>query len=227
LGRRAAGASPWRAHGGDGGQVEGGAGEGVSQLLLARLVRSASISELGRRYWRGRLGRRSTRGGGRWWPVKLAPGPEVLGGSLSRVLHGEGKVGSSSPVRMTTVVGERWRWRARAAAKEQRQGEQRGREERLLLGVATTGIRTGRCGAWATRGGREGRWHGRSNGNCHSAAGTVRTNDLPNARRHGRLERFDCRTGPGPIHCRNDFPIFKLPPNFEIQNEGHPDVQKY
>jgi hypothetical protein len=40
------------------------------------------------------------------------------------------------------------------------------------------GIRTGRCGAWATRGGREGRWQGRSGGNCHSAVGAVATDAL-------------------------------------------------
>jgi hypothetical protein len=37
---------------------------GVGRLSLAWLVRSASTSELGRCYWRGRQGRRSTKGGG-------------------------------------------------------------------------------------------------------------------------------------------------------------------
>jgi hypothetical protein len=113
LGRRVVGGSPWRARSGDGGRVEGCTGERVGRLSLARLV---STSELGRRYWRGRWGRRSTRGGGRrwlvkWrkrWSVKLAPGPEVLGASSSGVLRAEGKVGSSSSVRTTTMVGERW-----------------------------------------------------------------------------------------------------------------------
>jgi hypothetical protein len=35
---------------------------GVGRLSMAQLVRSASTSELGRCYWRGRWGRRSTRG---------------------------------------------------------------------------------------------------------------------------------------------------------------------
>jgi hypothetical protein len=35
---------------GDGGRAEGCDGEGVGRLLLAWLVRSASTSELGRRY---------------------------------------------------------------------------------------------------------------------------------------------------------------------------------
>jgi hypothetical protein len=39
---------------------------GVGRLSLARLVRLASTSELGRRYWRGRRGQGSTGGGGRW-----------------------------------------------------------------------------------------------------------------------------------------------------------------
>jgi hypothetical protein len=40
------------------------------------------------------------------------------------------------------------------------------------------GIRTGRCGAWTTRGGREGKWQGRSGGNCHSVVGAVMTDAL-------------------------------------------------
>jgi hypothetical protein len=47
LGRRAAGGSPKLGHDGDGGLAEGCTGEGVSQLSLGRLVRSASTSELG------------------------------------------------------------------------------------------------------------------------------------------------------------------------------------
>jgi hypothetical protein len=70
LGRRAVGGSLELGHDGDGGWAEGCAGEGVGRLSLARLVRSASTSELGRRYWRSRRGRRSTGGGGRWWPAK-------------------------------------------------------------------------------------------------------------------------------------------------------------
>jgi hypothetical protein len=70
LGRRAAGGSPELDCDGDGGQAEGCTGEGVGRRSLARLVRSASTSELGQRYWRGRWGRRSTGGGGRRWPVK-------------------------------------------------------------------------------------------------------------------------------------------------------------
>jgi hypothetical protein len=38
----------------------------VGRLSLSRLVRSTSTLELGRRHWRGRRGRRSTGGGGRW-----------------------------------------------------------------------------------------------------------------------------------------------------------------
>jgi hypothetical protein len=53
---------------------------------------------------------------------ELAPGPEVLGVSSSRVLRVEGRWGSGSPVR-TTVGREGWRWRARATAKEQRRAE--------------------------------------------------------------------------------------------------------
>jgi hypothetical protein len=65
LGRRAVGGSPWRAHGGDGDRWRGAPVRGVSRLSLARLVRSVSTSELMRRYWRGRRGRRSTGGDGR------------------------------------------------------------------------------------------------------------------------------------------------------------------
>jgi hypothetical protein len=43
-------------HDGDGGRSEGCADEGVDRLSLARLVRSASTSELGRRYGRGQRG---------------------------------------------------------------------------------------------------------------------------------------------------------------------------
>jgi hypothetical protein len=50
LGRRAAGGSPELGCDGDGGRAEGCAGEGVGRLSLARLVRSVSTSELGRRY---------------------------------------------------------------------------------------------------------------------------------------------------------------------------------
>jgi hypothetical protein len=68
LGRRAVGGSPWQAHGDDGGRAEGCTGEGVGQLLLARLV---STSELGRRYWWGRVDGRAPEaavdgGQGRW-----------------------------------------------------------------------------------------------------------------------------------------------------------------
>jgi hypothetical protein len=65
LGRRAAGGSAWRAHGGDGGRWRGASVRGVGRLSMAQLVRSASTSELERRYWRGRRGRRSTGGSGR------------------------------------------------------------------------------------------------------------------------------------------------------------------
>jgi hypothetical protein len=41
------------------------------------------------------------------------------------------------------------------------------------------------------------------------------------------LARRHCSDGSDPIHYRIDFLIFKLTPNFEIQHEGHPDVQKY
>jgi hypothetical protein len=54
LGRRTVGGSPWRARGDDGGRAKGCTGEGVGRLLLARLVRLVSTSELGRRYWWGR-----------------------------------------------------------------------------------------------------------------------------------------------------------------------------
>jgi hypothetical protein len=70
LGRRVVGGSSELGHDGDGGRSEGCAVEGVDRLSLARLVRSASTSELGRLYWRGQRGRRSTRGGDRWWPTK-------------------------------------------------------------------------------------------------------------------------------------------------------------
>jgi hypothetical protein len=95
------GGSPELGRDGDGDQAEGCADEGVGRLSLARLVRSVSTSELGRRYWRGRR-----------WPVKhqrrrstvageaeeaaagdeLAPGPEVHSASSSGVLRGEEKV---------------------------------------------------------------------------------------------------------------------------------------
>jgi hypothetical protein len=65
LGRRAVGGSPWRACGSDVDRAEGYAGEVVGRLWLARLVRMESNPELGRRYWWGRWGWRSTRGGGR------------------------------------------------------------------------------------------------------------------------------------------------------------------
>jgi hypothetical protein len=42
------GGSPELSRNGDGGRAEGCAGEGVDRLSLARLVRSASTSELGR-----------------------------------------------------------------------------------------------------------------------------------------------------------------------------------
>jgi hypothetical protein len=64
------GGSPELGCDGDGGRAEGCAGEGVDRLSLARLVRSASTSKLGRHYWWGQRGQRSNRGGGRWWPVK-------------------------------------------------------------------------------------------------------------------------------------------------------------
>jgi hypothetical protein len=70
LGRRVAGGSTELGCDGDGGRAEGCTGEGVSRLPLARLVRSASTSELERRYWRGRRDQRSTGDGDRWWPVK-------------------------------------------------------------------------------------------------------------------------------------------------------------
>jgi hypothetical protein len=70
LGRRVAGGSTELGCDGDGGRAEGCAGEGVGRLPLARLVRSASTSELERRYWRGRRDQRSIRDGGRRWPVK-------------------------------------------------------------------------------------------------------------------------------------------------------------
>jgi hypothetical protein len=70
LGRRVAGRSTELSCDGDGGRADRCIGEGVSRLSLAQLVRSASISELGRPYWRGQRGWRSTGGGGRWWPVK-------------------------------------------------------------------------------------------------------------------------------------------------------------
>jgi hypothetical protein len=54
---------------GDGDRAEGCAGEGVGRLSLTRLVRTVSTSELRGRYWQGQRGRRSTRGGGRRWPV--------------------------------------------------------------------------------------------------------------------------------------------------------------
>jgi hypothetical protein len=50
LGRRVAGGSPWWAPGGDDDRAEWCAGEVVGRLLLARLVRFESTSELGRRY---------------------------------------------------------------------------------------------------------------------------------------------------------------------------------
>jgi hypothetical protein len=37
---------------------------------IDHLAKPHSTSKLGRRYWRGRWGRRSTGGGGRRWPVK-------------------------------------------------------------------------------------------------------------------------------------------------------------
>jgi hypothetical protein len=70
LGRRVTGDSPWRAHGGDGGQWRGAPMRRVGRLSLAWLVRSVSTSELRRRYWWGQRGWRSTGGGGRRWPVK-------------------------------------------------------------------------------------------------------------------------------------------------------------
>jgi hypothetical protein len=51
-----------------GGRPEGYAGEVVGRRWLSRLVRMENNLELGRRYWWGRWGWRSTRGGGRWWP---------------------------------------------------------------------------------------------------------------------------------------------------------------
>jgi hypothetical protein len=68
LGRRAVGGSPWWACGGDVDRAEGYAGEVVGRRWLARLVRMESNPELGRCYWWGRWGWRSTRGGGRRWP---------------------------------------------------------------------------------------------------------------------------------------------------------------
>jgi hypothetical protein len=50
LGRRAAGGSPWWAHGGDDNRAEGCAGEVVGRLWLARLVNLESTFEIGRRY---------------------------------------------------------------------------------------------------------------------------------------------------------------------------------
>jgi hypothetical protein len=64
------GGSPELGRDGDDGRAEGCTGEGVDRLSLTRLVRLVSTSELRRRYWRGRWGRRSTGGGGRRWPVK-------------------------------------------------------------------------------------------------------------------------------------------------------------
>jgi hypothetical protein len=64
------GGSPELGRDNDGDRAEGCTGEGVGRLSLARLVRSVSTSELGRHYWQGWRGRRSTAGGGRWWPVK-------------------------------------------------------------------------------------------------------------------------------------------------------------
>jgi hypothetical protein len=51
-----------------GGRPEGYAGEVVDRCWLSQLVRMESNLELGRRYWWGRWGWRSTRGGSRWWP---------------------------------------------------------------------------------------------------------------------------------------------------------------
>jgi hypothetical protein len=70
LGWRAARGSPELSRDSDGGRAEGCTNEGVDRLSLARLVMSVSTSKLGRCYWRGRRGRRSTGGDGRGWLVK-------------------------------------------------------------------------------------------------------------------------------------------------------------
>jgi hypothetical protein len=50
LGRRAAGGSPWWAHGGDDDRAKGCTGEVVGWLWLARLLRLESTFEIGRHY---------------------------------------------------------------------------------------------------------------------------------------------------------------------------------
>jgi hypothetical protein len=59
-------------------------------------------------------------------------------------------------------------------------GEASGEEEKEDCTSAwqLPGIRTGQCDAWATRGGREGRWHGRSGRNCHSMVSVITTDAL-------------------------------------------------
>jgi hypothetical protein len=88
--RRAAGGSPWRAHSGDGNLAEGFVGEGVGRLSLAWLVRLESTSELRRCYGWGRWGRRSTRGGGRWWSGKSGDGEVERSGGSSTTTVGRG-----------------------------------------------------------------------------------------------------------------------------------------
>jgi hypothetical protein len=65
-------------------------------------------------------------------------------------------------------------------------------------------------------------------GNCNSAAGGHDRSLSEHAPGAVSLICQYCSTGSGPIRCTVlFFQLFKLCSNFKIQNEDHPDVQKY
>jgi hypothetical protein len=114
-----------------------------------------------------------------------------------------------------TELGAEVRWEAEQSGREL-DGSFGKRSEWLLLRTDSEEIgRTGggrmRC-AWSGRGGvgpvasAVGRQHHRK------VAASVRTE----LARSGLWSDWHCSDGPDPNHCRIDFPIFKLLPNFEI-----------
>jgi hypothetical protein len=79
-----------------GGRSEEYAGEVVGRRWLSRLVRMESNLDLGRRYWWGQWGWRSTRGGGQRWPGHGGDGGLKWSGRSSTVTVGKVVIDFSS-----------------------------------------------------------------------------------------------------------------------------------
>jgi hypothetical protein len=117
-------------------------------------------------------------------------------------------------------VGSQWRRSEDTGVvmKEQRRGEQRGREGGLRICVAATGDKDRAVRrmdyAWRPGGQVAGAvWRELPlGGGCSRDRRSVRTRAMCD-----QLERFDCSTGPGPIRCTMFFQLFKNFSNFVIQ----------